>query len=294
MRHPSHVVMLLAALLVALSTSAAAQPAELPPPPAPKAPKAPKPAPKKAPPKGGKKVVDLAPDIAALGGADLDAAVKATEALGASELPAAHDALLDALAFGLPPRVAIAAFSALTQHPAPTDVAALKRYAGYHTPAVRASALAALSSYPDPVARASIVAALHDSAGLVRSAAAGAAAKGRVRDAVEPMLKLLGKGEESSARALAAIADTDLARKLADHYGKVPDASLALSLGLILKRSDFGPDPARVEIVRAMAKIQDPSAITQLKEYMDAVPKNPPRPSRQEAQMVVEARGGGK
>ncbi len=286
MRHTT--VVMLAGLLA--FGNAAAQPAELPPPPAPKAPKAPKPTPK-APPKAGKK--DLDPAIAALGGADQDAAVKATQTLGSSDQPAAHDALLDALAFGLPPPVAIAAFSALTQHPAPNDVAALKRYAGYHTPTVRAQALTALASYPDPVARASIVAALHDSAGLVRSAAAGAAAKGRVRDAVEPMLKLLSKGEESSARALAAIADPDLSRKLADHYGKVPDASLALALGLILKRADFGPDPARVEIVRAIAKIQDPAAVNQLKDYMDSVPKNPPRPSRQEAQMVVEARTGG-
>ena len=287
MRHTSQVVLMLAGLLA--FGSAAAQPAEKPAP----APKAP--APRKAPPKKGgpKKKIDLAPEIAALGGVDQDAAVKASENLGAADQPAAHDALLDALAFGLPARVAIAALGALTQHPAPADVAAIKRYAGHHTPAVRGAALAALASYPDPAARAAIVAGLHDPAGLVRTAAAGAAAKGRVRDAVEPMFKLLAKGEESSARALAALADTDLARKIADHYGKVPDASLALSLGLILRRTDFGPDPARVEIVRAMAKIQDAAAVNQLKEYLDAVPKNPPRPSRQEAQMVVDARSGG-
>jgi len=60
----------------------------------------------------------------------------------------------------------------------------------------------------------------------------------------------------------------------------------------MLKRQDFGPDPARVEIVRAIAKIQDVAAVRQLQEYLDAVPKNPPRPSRQEAEMIVEARGG--
>lgn len=283
MRHTSTVV--LAGLLA--FGHAAAQPAELPPP-------APKPAPKRpAPPKGNPKKGNLGPETAALGGADDDSAMTAATTLGASEQPAAHDALLDALAFGLPPRVAIAVLAALTQHPAPADVQAIKRYAGHHTPTVRAAAINALASYPNPEARAAIASALRDPAGLVRTAAAGAAAKGRVRDAVEPMIKLLAKGEESSARSLAALADPDLARKLADQYGKVPDASLALALGLILKRQDFGPDPARVEIVRAMAKIQDIAATNQLKDYLDATPKNPPRPSRQEAEMVWSARTGG-
>jgi HEAT repeat protein len=246
------------------------------------------------PKRGAPKKLDLGPQIAALGGVDLEAAVKAAETLGASDQPAAHDALLDALAFGLPGRVAIAALGALALHPAPADVVALKRYAGHHNPTVRAAAITALASYPDPAAKAAIVAALHDPAGIVRTAAAGAASKGRVRDAVDAMLRLLAKGEESSARALAALADPDLARKLADHYGKVPDPSLALALGLILRRADFGPDPARVEVVRAMAKIQDRAALKELQEYVDTAPKAPPRPSLQEARLVLDARGGGK
>ncbi len=236
---------------------------------------------------------DISADVAALSGIDEEAAMKAAEMLGSSTDSLAHDALLDALAFGLPPRVAIPAMAALTMHPAPNDVVALKRYAGHHNPNVRSAAVGSLSAYPDPVARAAVVAALHDPTGLVRTAAAGAAAKGRVRDAVEPMLLLLAKGEESSARSLALLADPDLARKIADHYGKVPDASLALTLGLILKRADFGPDPARVDIVRAIAKIQDPAAVAQLKDYIDSVPKNPPRPSRQDAVLVIDARAGG-
>ena len=234
----------------------------------------------------------LAADIAALIGADVSRAAAAAEALGGYDLPAAHDALLDALALGLPGPVAAPAMAALAMHPAPADVVALKRYAGHRNPTVRANALTALAGYPHPDARAGIVAGLHDAAGSVRAAAANAAGKGRVRDAVDPLLALLAKGEEPAARALAALADPDLARRIADHYGKVPDPALALTLGTILKRADFGPDPARVEIVRAMAKIQDPSAVRQLGEYLDATPKTPPRPSRQEAEMIVNARGG--
>jgi len=256
------------------------------------------PAPKRPDNKAGKRVVTAevpAATLAALSGADVEAAVKAAEQLGASPLVGAHEALLDALALGVPPSVATPAMLALGMHPAPPDVSALKRYAGHHTPSVRSVALTTLAMYPDPIAQAAIVDGLKDPVGMVRTAAAGAAGKGHVKAAVESLIALLAKGEDSSARALAQLADPELARKLADQLGKVPDPSLALALGAILKRLDFGPDEARTEIVRAIAKIQDPSAITALTDYLDGSPKSPPRTSRTEAQMVVEARlGGGK
>lgn len=232
--------------------------------------------------------------VAALNGDELEAAAKAAEMLGANASPAAHEALLDALALGLSPAVAVPAMTALGMHPAPSDVVAIKRYAGHHTPGVRIVALTTLAMYPDPVAQAVVIAGLHDPVGMVRTAAAGAAGRGRIKGAIEPLLALLAKGEDTSARALAQLADPDLARRLADQLGKVPDASLALALGAILKRPDFGPDEARVQIVRAIAKIQDPAAVAALTDYLDGSPKTPPRPSRGEAQMVVDARLGGK
>ena len=235
-----------------------------------------------------------AADIAALSGTEVEAAAKAAETLGASTSPGAHEALLDALAMGLSPAVAVPAMTSLGMHPAPSDVAALERYAGHHTPGVRIAALTTLAMYPDPIAHAAIIAGLRDPVGMVRTAAAGAAGRGRIKGAVEPLLALLAKGEDSAARALAQLADPDLARKLADQLGKVPDPSLAIALGAILKRTDFGPDEARVEIVRAIAKIQDPAAVTVLTEYLDATAKLPPRPSRGEAKTVVDARLGGK
>ncbi len=246
---------------------------------------------KKAAPKG----VDLAPLVSDLKGTDDEAAAKAADALGELADPAAHDALLDALAFGLPPAVAVVAIPALVKHPAPPDVAALRRYAGHHNPSVRGSVFAALAMYPDPAAHQIVVAGLHDGTGVVRGAAAQAAAKGHVREATDALFELLARGEDSAARALAAMADADLVRKIGDQLGKVPDATLAQCLGLILKRNDFGPDPARVDVVRAIAKIADPAAVAALTDYLDATPKNPPRPSRAEAEKVVEARlGGGK
>ncbi|HEU0036807.1 MAG TPA: HEAT repeat domain-containing protein [Kofleriaceae bacterium] len=263
--------------IAAVATTAGAQPAG----------KAP------AKPPAAKKPSPLAGDVAALLGTDVEAAARAATTLGGSPSPAAHDALLDALALGLPPAVAVPAFAALVQHPAPPDVTALRRYAGHRDPAVRSAALGALAGYPDPAARRAIVGGLSDRVPAVRAAAAAAAGKGRVRDAVEPLLALLALGEEAAARGLAQMADPDLARKIADQYGKVPDASLALCLGFVLKRADFGPDPARVEIVRALSKIQDRAAYAALSEYLEQSPKTPARPSRQEAQMIVDARAGG-
>ncbi|MCX5740929.1 MAG: HEAT repeat domain-containing protein [Proteobacteria bacterium] len=253
-----------------------------------KAPRAPKTAPTVAAP-------DLTPLVTQLGATDLEAAARAAQTLGMSDVPAAHDALLDALAMGLPASVAIEALAALALHPAPTDVAHLKRYATHRNPNVRGSAVASLAGYPDPVATAAVIAALHDHAGIVRGAAATAAGRGHIRAAVEPLMMLLELGEEPAARGLAALADVDLAAKIADRLGKVPDATLALCLGLILKRPDFGSDAAKVEIVRAIGKIQDKSAVMVLAEYVDATPPKPVKPSRVEAEGIVNARlGGGK
>ena len=249
---------------------------------------------------GGKAVPKKAPEpiapiATALWSADLDTAARAAGQLGLMDAPAAHEALLDALAFGLPAAVTIPALTSLSQHPAPPDVLMLTTYAHHRNPTIRSAALNVIARYPDPKARQAVIAGLHDPMGIVRGAAAAAAAAGHVRESTEALFALLAKGEEPAARALAQLADPDLARKIAEQLGQVPDASLALCLGLVLKRADFGPDTARVEIVRSIAKIQDAAAVTALTEYIDATPKNPPRPSRHEAEMVVGARlGGGK
>jgi HEAT repeat protein len=246
------------------------------------------------PKKGKPKLVDLAPMVTSLHGANMEQAEKAAEQLGTEPDPAAHEALLDALAMGLPPAVAVPAIVALSQHPAPPDVASLRRYAQHRNPAVRGAAYAALAMYPDPAAHAAVVLGLHDTVGIVRGAAAEAAAKGRVRESLDTLFELLDRGEESAARSLAAMADPDLARRIADQHGKAPDPILAQALGLVLKRPEFGPDPARVDLVRALAKIQDQAATNALVDYVEATPKNPPRPSREEASKVVQARGGSK
>lgn len=250
--------------------------------------------PAKGKPKPGGK--DLGPVATALVGGDTDAAAKAAQDLGDDPSPAAHEALLDGLSTGLAPKVAAPALGSLAKHPAPADVAVLLVYAGHRNEDVRVAAVGALGAYPDPAAKKVAVAALGDDTERVRVAAAGAIARGKIREgqAIERLLALLDKGDAAAPPALAALADADLAHAIAEHLGTAPAGALAQTLGLILKRADF-PEPAKVEVVRAIAKIQGAEATAALTDYLEATPEKPPRKSRAEAEKIVEARlsGGG-
>jgi HEAT repeat protein len=266
-------VLLLAALVAPVGVAAAA-------------PRKPKPAPAPGP------AIDLAPLRAALVGADLEAAGRAAIALGAVADPAAHDALLEALATGLHPRVAALALAAVASRPAAADAPVLHLYAVHRNPEARAAALVALGGHGgDAASRALVITALGDEEPAVRAAAARAAAAAQIRDAAPRLLALLARGDAGAGPALAAFADADLARRIAELLGQAPDPLLARCLGALLARADFGPDPARVQVVRALAKVPGPEAITALTDYVEV---SPARPSKREAEQALEVRGGGK
>ena len=241
----------------------------------------------------------VSPEVAeaarALAAADLAAAVKAAGALGKDRSQAGLDALLDALALGLHPDVAIAALDGLAARKKPAALDTLVAYGEHRNPKVRASAVTALAALDDRRVDKHILAALHDGDVKVRAAAAGAVAQRKLRGGVEPLLLLLVKGDEAAATALAALGDPELARKVAETIGKAPDRLAALCLGAMLVRADFKPDGARLEVVRALGNIQGEQALEQLKLYVASVPKNPPRPSRKEAEQLIQVKlGGGK
>lgn len=229
----------------------------------------------------------------ALVGADLDAAAKAAAALGKDRSPAGLDALLDALALGLHPQVAAAALDGLAARRSPLALDTLVAYREHRNPKVRASAVSALAAIDDKRADKYVLAALHDGHVSVRAAAAAAVAARKLRGGVEALMTLLVKGDEASAPALAALADPALAKDIAETIGKAPDALVARCLGGILARPDFKPDTARVEVVRALGRIDGQEAIEQLTTYVSSVPKNPPRQSRKEAEQLVELKVGG-
>ncbi len=238
-----------------------------------------------------------APLVTAMTDPDAEVAARAVTALGDADQPAAHDALLDALAFGVPAPVAGERRSTAAR--AAPRARRRRRDRALRRPPrsrqVREAAVADRARHvPGPGrARRPWSPRLHDPAGVVRASAAAAAAKGHNRGAIDPLFELLARGEDPAVKALAQMADPDLAAKIADHLGQVPDAALAKCLGAILVRPDFGPDPARVEVVRALTKIQDNAATNALADYVEATPKNPPRPSRAEAERAFDARRGG-
>ena len=134
---------------------------------------------------------------------------------------------------------------------------------------------------------------LSDDDAKVRAAAAAAAASGKVKSAGPALLALMAKNDAPAAKALAALADVELARVIGEQLGTVPDALLAECLGAILVRADFGPDSARLEVVRALGKIAGADATSALADYVSATPEKPPRQSRREAESLVESRLGG-
>jgi hypothetical protein len=73
--------------------------------------------------------------------------------------------------------------------------------------------------------------------------------------------------------------------------GSVPDPILCDALGQMLKRRDFGPEPIRVEVVRTLGKVPGADATTALIEYVAATEGDKTRPSRLEAQKLVDERG---
>ncbi len=231
----------------------------------------------------------------ALVGTDVEAAAKAAAALGKDRSPAGLEALLDALAMGLHPKVAVAALDALAVRKKAIAFDTLVAYSEHRDPGVRASAVTALAALDDRRVDKHVLAALRDGIASVRAAAAAAVASRKLRGGVEPLLALLVKGDEAAGRALAPLADPEVARRVAETIGRAPDVAVARCLGRILERPDFKPDSARLEVVRALGRIEAHEAIEQLTIYLASVPDRPPRPSRVEAERLIEERmGGGK
>lgn len=238
---------------------------------------------------------EVAQSQKALVGGDVDAATKAALALGKDRSQAGLDALLDALALGLHPQVAVAALDALAARRKPAALDTLVAYSEHRSPKVRASAVGALAAIDDRRTEKHILAALRDGHVSVRAAAAAAVASRKLKAGIEPMMALLVKGDESTATGLAALADPELAKNVAETIGRAPDALVARCLGGMLARPDFKPDSARVEVVRALGRIDGQEALEQLTSYVASVPKNPPRQSRKEAEQLIQSRlGGGK
>ena len=225
-----------------------------------------------------------------LDGADDPPALQAAKELGDSGAPNAAEVLIATLAAGTTPARAQAALDALGRLNAPRSLDVLVLYAGHRNNELRARACKALTGIGDRRATAMLLDRLGDAAPEVRAAAAGGLAARHERQAVARLFLLVKRNDAGAAGPLGALASPDLIPQLAELQGGIDDEVLATALGEYIKRDDVA-DKLRVEVVKTIGKIGGAAATTALIEYTAAVPAREDRPSKREAQKVIDERG---
>jgi HEAT repeat protein len=214
----------------------------------------------------------------------------AAKKLGEAKDPKALDTILDALAVGAPPRVQAVLLGDLAGRKDPRALQVLEHYAKNRNPELRKKAVAVLAEMPGDKVVPVLMDVLSDSVEEVRAQAALSLGKRKERAAEGKLVKLLQHKDEAAAKALALMATPELAHKISEMLGQIPDALFCTALGDMLKRSDFGPEPIRVEVVRTLAKVPGMDSTSALVEYVAATEKDKMRPSRVEAQKIVDQR----
>jgi HEAT repeat protein len=221
---------------------------------------------------------------------DEEKAGEAAHKLGESPDPKALDVLLDALALGAPPKRAADILSALALRKDARAFDVLKHFAGNRNPELRKKALVALGAIPEAKVVPLLEEALSDDVAEVRAAAARVLGERHEKSAEVKLIQLLRRRDPAAALALGQLGTPELAHRIAEMLGEIPDALLCTALGDMLKRSDFGPENIRVELVKTLAKVPGIDSTTALLEYVAATQKDKARPSRMEAQKIVDQR----
>jgi HEAT repeat protein len=229
-----------------------------------------------------------------LQGTDAARAIAAAAALGAARTPATLDTLLDALATGLTPDVAVAALDALAARAAAPEARAatlgvLDAYRHHRDARVRAHALAGLAALPgSPEAERAVLAGLGDPDAAVRASCGRALAARGDRRALAPLLSLYASGDEAASAPLADLASGETVIQIAELAGKVPDPLEARTLGRLALRKGLGGDELHVGVVRALGAIPGADALEALRAV--AASTVPPAAARREAEALVAAR----
>jgi HEAT repeat protein len=249
-----------------------------------------RPAPRRGPPLSA---ADLETARAALRGSDMAAAQAAIKKLAESRASNAAEPLVEMLAVGTSPALAQDALVAMAALEDPRAIQILTLYSGNRNIPVRLAALRALAALPDDRVAGTLIERLGDSASEVRKVAAEALAARKDKRAGERLFKLVARNDVGAAAPLGILMAPDEAPKLAELRGRIDDPVLATALGELVKRPEVA-DRLRLEIVRTLGQIPGAASTAALVEYLASIPENDPRPSREEAQKLVDQRGGGK
>jgi len=225
-----------------------------------------------------------------LASADPATVRSATHALGETGAPNAALPLIEMLAVGGQPAATVAAIDALKKLRDPTSVEVLLAYAGNRTVDVRRHAVEALGIFADARVVPALMERLGDDAPEVRAASAEALATRGEKSAVRRMLALLKRNDASVAGPLGTLAPVTALPEIAELQGSIDDDNLATTLGELLKRREVS-EPVRIDIIKTLARISGAAATTALIEYTGSLAETDHRPSRAEAQKVIDERG---
>lgn len=224
-------------------------------------------------------------------GDNLDRAVAAASALGSLKDDArALDALMASLQLGTPPKLTGAVLEALELHKNATAIPLLAQYARHRRQEIRGGAIKALGAIEDVKVLPLIIESLSDSNPMIRALAARILGERNERKAEAALLKLLKRRDVSAAEPLGRVGGVETARQLGEMIGELPGPALAMAMGTMLLRKDFGPDPLRNEVVESLNKIPGKEATAALADYVASVPPEELRESKNKAKFYLEER----
>lgn len=244
---------------------------------------------RRAPAKGlaAETVRQLAAELASEKEEVATAAARRLGELGGAE---ANAPLVEALSVGMSPFVAAEALAALGKLKDPHALPVLALYAGYVDAKVRTAAVKAIGQIPGAGATELLLDRLGDAAPPVRAAAAEALAERKDARAASRLFRLVARNDAGAAGPLGALMPPDEVPRLAELRGRVDDGVLASALGEFVKRGDV-PDRLRVDVVRTLGGIPGAAATAALVEYLASIPDTDQRPSKDEAQKLIDKRG---
>jgi HEAT repeat protein len=226
-----------------------------------------------------------------LGSGEDEVATAAARRLGELGGDAAAEALGAGLALGLRPAVASEALTSLGKIHDAHSTAVVALWTGNTNTKVRLAAVKALGKLSDARSTEVLIERLGDSEAPVRTAAAEALAARKEGKAARRLFQLVARNDAGAAGPLGSVMSPDEIPRLAELHGRVDDGVLATSFGEFLKRGDV-PDRLRVDVVRTVGRLQGAAATAALVEYLASVPEKDTRPSKEEAQKVIDQRGG--
>jgi HEAT repeat protein len=218
---------------------------------------------------------------------DDDVAISAAKRLGEA---GGATALVSALALGLRPVVAAEALTAIGKSRDTKVVAALSLYAGNTNLPVRLAAVKALGQQTDPKTIDLLLERLGDSQPQVRAAAAEALSGRKVARAYPRLFLLVSRNDAGAAGPLGTLIPPSDIPRLAELHGRIDDNVLATALGEFLKRPEV-PDRLRLDVVKTVGRLPGAGATAALVEYLASVPDKDRRPSKDEAQRLIDQRG---